>query len=123
MGRYNDLVMMQAQKEKPNQLYVNRLSRLSGREQEISVEEAELFAQLLVVYGILEEAFTLYKKKWIDKETWDQWAAWLSLMSEDPHFMMIHDTSRGMFDAGFEDFLERLVEEKKAKSTSRTVDT
>ncbi|MDA4116891.1 MAG: hypothetical protein OK455_00915 [Thaumarchaeota archaeon] len=59
MGRYNDLVMMQATKDKPSRLLMNRMSRLSGSA-DVSPEETEIYAHLLVVYGILEEAYILY---------------------------------------------------------------
>lgn len=118
MGRYNDLVMMEAARERPSSLYMSRLSRRSGRSAQITVEQAEAFSVLLVIYGLLVEAFTLYKKKWIDKETWDQWAAWLSDMAEDPDFRSIHETSQGMFDPGFEAYLAKGIAEKKQKKIS-----
>ena len=111
MGRYNDLVMMQATKDKPSRLLMNRMSRLSGSA-DVSPEETEIYAHLLVVYGILEEAYILYKKKWIDEETWGQWAEWLRVMSEDHQFMMIHKSSQGMFDKGFEDLVAKLAKER-----------
>jgi len=117
MGRYNDLVMLSASREKHNSFMVSRFSRLIGRN-EITEEEMEDYAFLLVVYGILEESFTLYKKKWIDNETWEQWAAWLGLMTDDPKFMLIHASSRGMFDKGFEEYIEKLDKERKDRQAS-----
>jgi hypothetical protein len=112
MGRYNDLVMMQASKPGANQLFIERISKLSKERREISPQEAEIYAHLLVAYGILEEAFLLHDKKWIDNETWEQWAAWLKVLSENPQFILIHRSSRGMFDKGFEDYISKVMNER-----------
>jgi hypothetical protein len=111
MGRYNELIIMFAQS--PSQAMTNRMSRLNGGRVFGSPDEAQALGHLLIIYGILEEAFILYKKKWIDKETWDQWAAWLAVMAEDSQFMAIHDASRGMFDKDYEDFISKMTEERK----------
>ncbi len=118
MGRYNDVVMLQASRDKPSQILINRMARLSKGNTQITPEDAELVGHLLVIYGILEEAFILHKRKWIDDETWGQWAAWLSAMAEIPQFMAIHDSSQGMFDKGFEDLLTKIAKEKNQNQPS-----
>lgn len=93
---------------------MDRIQRISGRE--VTPDDAQTYAQLLVIYGIIEEAFTLYKKKWIDKESWEQWSTWASIMMEDPQFMLIHDSSLGTFDKDFEDYLTKLEKEKRKQN-------
>ena len=116
MGRYNDAIMLQASREKPSKYLMDRIQRISGKE--VTPDDAQTFAQFLVIYGIIEEAFTLYKKKWIDKESWEQWSTWAGIMMEDPRFMLIHDSSSGTFDKDFEDYLTKLEREKRKQDPS-----
>ncbi len=110
MGRYNDFIMMQV--EKPdiwNRMLAGRVR--SSNKQEISPEETSLYGHLLIAYGIIEEAYLLSKKKWIDKETWEQWAAWLKVLSVHPQFIQIHETTKGMFDKEYEDYVSKMINE------------
>ena len=77
MGRYNDFMMIQAEKPEPSALLRDWVQRRDG-ETQIAAEDISVIANLLIAYGIIEEAFLLYAKKWIDNDTWEQWAAWLT---------------------------------------------
>ena len=68
----------------------------------------------MIAYGIIEEAYLLYAKKWIDKETWEQWAAWLKTLAKHPRFAQIHRRTRGMFDKRYETYVSIVLEGKCA---------
>jgi hypothetical protein len=63
----------------------------------------------MMAYGIIEETFEFYKKGWIDKETWEQWAAWLKAIAKHPLFSTLHVGTAGMFDKGFQEYVSRLL--------------
>jgi hypothetical protein len=110
MGRYNDFIMTQVGKPELNKLFIDQI-RLFNK-QEISPEEALVYGHLLIAYGIIEEAFLLSKKKWIDKATWEQWAAWLKVLSKHPQFIQMHGVTSGMFDKEYEDYVSRIMKER-----------
>ena len=103
IGRYNDYVMSSSGTDDLI------LARLFSPEKELSKEEVAGIRRLMVAYGILEETYELYKKKWIDKETWDQWEAWLRAISTHPDFALLHTASLGMFDGDFQDHVSQLL--------------
>ena len=110
MGRYNDFMMVQAEKPETSMLLRDWLGR--GTEAKIAAEDVSIIANLLIAYGIIEEAFLLYAKKWIDEETWGQWAAWLKDLTKHPRFDLIHRRMRGQFDKRFQEYVSKILEEK-----------
>jgi hypothetical protein len=112
MGRYNDFIMRLVDRPELAKLLVDRIP---GREpgSEVTIEEASVYGQLLVIYGIIEEAYLLYKKEWIDEETWQQWAVWMRSMAARPELKQIHEVTSGSFDGDFERFVSDLLSEKK----------
>jgi hypothetical protein len=110
MGRYNDFMMVQAEKPEQSMLLRDWLSR--DTETKIAHEDVSAITNLLIAYGIVEEAFLLYAKKWIDEETWGQWAAWLRSLSKHPHFDQIHQRMKGQFDKRFQDYVSKILDEK-----------
>ena len=111
MGRYNDFMLMQAEKPELNKLLRDAFQ---SRDQETKVasEEVSVITNLLIAYGIIEEAFLLYAKKWIDEDTWEQWAAWLRDLTKHPRFGLIHRRMKGQFDERFQDYVSKVLEEK-----------
>jgi hypothetical protein len=110
MGRYNDFMMVQAEKPELSKLLRDWLGR--DTETKIAAEDVSVVANLLIAYGIVEEAFLLYAKKWIDEETWGQWAAWLKDLTKHPRFDVIHRRMRGQFDKRFQDYVSKVLAEK-----------
>jgi hypothetical protein len=51
------------------------LARLFPPENKLSSEELIAAQSLMEAYGIIEEAYELYEKGWIDEEAWSQWDA------------------------------------------------
>jgi hypothetical protein len=110
MGRYNDFMMVQAEKPELSKLLRDWLSR--DTETKIAVDDVSVIANLLIAYGIVEEAFLLYAKKWIDGETWGQWAAWLRDLTKHPKFDLMHRRMKGQFDKRFQDYVSKVLEEE-----------
>jgi len=52
---------------------------------------------VVMMYGFFERIYALYRRKWIDEETWKQWAAFLEVVAAHPAFMDVHQSSREMW--------------------------
>jgi hypothetical protein len=115
MGRYTDYVRMLVEKPELTRMIdqIGLPSQGAGTNSEkLSPEDGAILAYLLLGYGIVEEVYSLYSKKWIDEETWAQWSAFLTILSRHPLFGRIHGASRGTFDKGFEDCVSKMMAEK-----------
>lgn len=106
LGRYNDFIMSG---EGMDPLMARFLAADTG------IRDSDLSAvrRLMISYGIIEEAFELYKKKWIDDESWEQWNSWLKALIRHPHFRTLHARTEGMFDKDFQAHVTRLLESKE----------
>lgn len=112
MGRYNDLIG--AIVNKPDLIRM-LMGDVSGKDSPVtSKEDAEVFGHLLQAYGIIEEAYILWEKQWIDEDNWKQWAAFLRSISTHPLFEPMCNRTRGTFDPGFEGFVQEILKETKA---------
>jgi hypothetical protein len=116
MGRYNDFIRTLA----TSPVYARMMAARWPRDQrrEVTEEEAAVLGHLLIAYGIIEEAFLLYKKHWIDEKNWLQWSAFLEAITVFPEFGLIHESSSGTFDPDFEDYVTKLL--AKLKDTGNT---
>lgn len=65
-------------------------------------EKSAIFGYMLLNYSLFERVYLLYAKKWIDKDTWDQWHRWLKTMAKHPSFQEVHRRSEGTFDKDFQ---------------------
>ena len=90
MGRYNDSMQALVGSPALSKMLAARMGDESG---EISETQAAIYGHLLIVYGIIEEAFLLYKKGWIDERNWLQWSAFLEALAKNPEFALIHANS------------------------------
>ncbi len=61
------------------------------------------------MYGFFERLHALYRRKWIDKETWRQWSAFLNLMARHPLFKDVHESSKEMWDKPFVDYVDDIL--------------
>jgi hypothetical protein len=105
MGRYNDFIRSLVDRPELSRFLVEDTGR------SVTPEEAVVYGHLLVAYGILEEAFLLYKKHWIDEDNWSGWAAWLRILCERPQFREIHERARGTFDPAFGEYVSKMIKE------------
>ena len=112
MGRYNDFIMTQASLPGAKNFLSRRLQSVAKGG--LSEDEAAAAGSLLIAYGIIDEAYELYKKKWIDEETWGQWAAWLKSLSSAPGFAQLHEVTKGTFDPEFQKFVDKVISDKSA---------
>jgi hypothetical protein len=106
LGRVNNLMMS------PENTDDRLLARLIYPGGEIDPSEATTIRRLLISYGIIEEAYELYKKGWIDGEAWEQWNTWLKAMSRNPHFAQIHNYAAGMYDKDFQEHVSKMLSSK-----------
>jgi len=114
MGRYNDFVRTLAESPVLAKMMMARMA--VGKE--VTEEEATVYGHLLVAYGIIEEAFLLYKKRWIDEDNWLQWSAFLESITKLPEFAMIHSGASGTFDGDFEDYVTKILSHRGAAKKS-----
>jgi len=67
---------------------------------------------VVMMYGFFERIHSLYRRKWIDEETWKQWAAFLELVASHPVFKEVHESSREMWDQPFVDYVSNVLNRK-----------
>jgi len=103
LGRYNDFIMAGGTGDP---LFARFLSTNTS----IPESEGPTLRRLMISYGILDEAYALYKKGWIDEEEWEQWNAWLKTLTRHPHFAALHKQTTGMFDKDFQAHVSRLLD-------------
>jgi len=101
LGRYNDLMMSGT-----DDLL---LARLVAPNEEYDARDVAALRRLLISYGIIEEAYELYKKGWIDHESWEQWNTWLKALIRHPHFARLHSATAGMYDREFQEHVSGLI--------------
>ncbi|MDA4137411.1 MAG: hypothetical protein OK449_10495 [Thaumarchaeota archaeon] len=116
IGRYNDLIATIADKPEIIQVMMGGVS--GGKPFDLSKEDAVIYTHLIHAYGIIEEAYILREKKWIDEENWEQWAAFLKTLSKHPLFAPMVDRTRGTFDPGFEALVREMLKDTKGTTSS-----
>ncbi|MGA2877075.1 MAG: hypothetical protein ABSE82_16280 [Nitrososphaerales archaeon] len=112
MGRYNDFMSTLVENPELTKTILENVNEAKAKE--ISKEDASIYAHLLLAYGIVEEAYLLYKKKWIDEETWRGWSVWLEGLASNPLFQQIHCVASGTFDKGFEEYVSKFMPKEKS---------
>ena len=95
-------------------LRMNRLPR-GGEQKPYSREDMVIRSYVIMLYGLFERLHFLYRKKWIDKDTWSQWSAFLEIMSGHPVFRDVHQSSQGMFDKPFQDYVHDIYRKKESR--------
>lgn len=113
MGRYTDYVRMLVEKPELGRILLVAEGLAvpdgDGQPDPLSPEDETLFAYILMGYGIFEEVFSLYKKGWIDEETWSQWATFLKRLTGHPLFRRIHRMTSGTFDKDFQNLITKMI--------------
>ncbi len=106
LGRYNEYVMSSSGTD---DLLLAQLFMANG--EKLSPADVAAIRRLMVAYGIIEQAYELYEKGWIDEVAWDQWGAWLSSLCRHPRFADLHAATNGMFDKGFQDYVTKILKD------------
>ena len=121
IGRYNDLMITVANKPELTRLIMGY--SIGKDPEKLSKQDMAIFSHLLLAYGIIEEAFILREKKWIDEKNWQQWAAFLKALSRHPLFAPMCEQTRGTFDPGYEAFVHQVLREAEQSTSPETART
>jgi len=118
MGRYTDYIRMLVENPQLARFLdlAQNLNPKGAPAEKLSPEDETTMAYLLLGYGIFEEIYSLYKKKWMDEETWQQWSSFIERMAHHPLFRRVHYMTSGTFDKDFQEFVSKLIEETKKAS-------
>lgn len=109
MGRYNDLVHTLVEDPETAMLMMAPMVESQENAPKMTKEDAALFGQFLLAFGIIEEAFLLYKRKWMDEDTWRQWSAFLEGLAAHPRFAKMASRTTGTFDKDFEAYVSKTI--------------
>lgn len=82
---------------------------VSSGDKELSREDLVIRNYVIGMYGFFERLHALYRRKWIDQDTWRQWAAFLNLMARHPVFKAIHQATPEMWDRPFVDYVDDII--------------
>lgn len=108
---YTDTISMLV--DKPDlgrfQIELARLSSPASKAAAQSPEDMTIRNYVLLLYGLFERAHLLYRRKWIDNDTWKQWSMFLERIAKHPLFMEAHRSSEGMFDKPFQDYVSNII--------------
>lgn len=118
MGRYNQLVHTLIESPDTAMMLMQPMVKVDQDTHKMTKEDAALFGHFLLAYGIIEEAFLLYKKGWIDEENWGQWAAFLEGLSTHPRFAKMAERTIGTFDKDFEEYVSKNMLGEKNSSNA-----
>ena len=108
--------MMRSLSEKPElytfqrELFSRSRRPLAQSRKEATREELVIRNYVIALYGFFERLYSLYRRKWIDEDTWRQWAAFLELMAAHPVFQEIHHLTPDMWDKPFVDFVDSILD-------------
>ncbi len=95
-------------------LEISRTNKRAGAEvQSQPPENMAVRNYMLLLYGIFERIHLLYRKKWIDRETWSQWDLFLATMAGHSAFREAHRASEGMVDKPFQDYVASILNRKR----------
>ena len=108
---YTDMIRMLVDKPELSRFQVELARVNAGFKSDVgrSAEDMTIRNYVLLLYGLFERAHLLYRKKWIDKETWNQWSAFLETIARHPLFAEAHRSSEGMFDKPFQDYVSNIL--------------
>lgn len=102
------------------QIEMARAMSPGSRAAELKPEELAVRNFLWLLYGIFERAYLLYTRKWIDRDSWDQFDTWLRRMMVHPLFVEVHRTSTGMYDKPFQDYIDGILDRDHRRSSSES---
>ena len=116
---YTDIIRMQSSTPELFKFQTELFNRvgLEGRQRELTREDMVIRNYVVMVYGFFERVHLLYRRKWIDEDTWKQWAAFLALMTNHPVFKQVHRSSREMWDKPFVDYVDNLLRNNASNET------
>jgi hypothetical protein len=112
MGRYNEFVSSLIEKPELAKFLMDDPADSPAGQDPI------VYANMLMAFGIIEKAFLLYQKGWIDKDTRTQWSTWLETLAGRPEFRSLHSRAAGTFDPRFENYVRDLIKRADTEKAS-----
>jgi hypothetical protein len=108
---YSDAFRMLVEKPELAKLQreMARASQPSSSTATLSPEDLTARNFLMLLYGLFERTHLLYRRKWIDQETWNQWSAFLEVVAKHPLFQDVHQSGEGMYDKPFIDYVSNIL--------------
>jgi len=108
---YTDAIRLSLEKPELTKLQIDmaRIINPGSNMASLSVDELTVRNYIVLLYGLFERAHLLYRKKWIDRETWNQWSAFLEAVAKHPMFRDVHRSSEGMYDKPFMDYVSNIL--------------
>jgi hypothetical protein len=115
LGDYTDSIRMLVEKPELSKFAaeIARIATPSSNAVSRSPEETVVRSYIMLLYGMFERIHLLYRRKWIDAETWRQWSAFLEAVVVHPTFREVHQSSEGMFDKPFQDYVSNILNRKR----------
>jgi hypothetical protein len=113
---YTDIIRMQASTPELFKFQMELFNR-TGLGRDLTREDMVIRNYVIMIYGFFERVHLLYRRKWIDADTWKQWAAFLQLMANHPVFKEIHQSSGEMWDKPFVDYVDNLLRHSASEDT------
>jgi hypothetical protein len=110
---YNDAMKTMMERPELYQLWVD-LQRVRPVGDKIQTRDDMVVRNFVIMlYGLFERLHFLYRRKWIDKETWDQWAVFLETIADLPVFKDVHEATAGMYDKPFQEHVSGILRRRK----------
>jgi hypothetical protein len=110
---YNDAMKTMMERPELYQLWVD-LQRVRPIGDKIQTRDDMVVRNFVIMlYGLFERLHFLYRRKWIDKETWDQWAVFLETIADLPVFKDVHEATAGMYDKPFQEHVSGILRRRK----------
>jgi len=116
MDDYTDALRMLVEKPELSRLQAEMTRASTGSNAPaLSPDEQISRNFVMLLYGLFERTHLLYRKKWIDKDTWDQWSKFLEVVARHPMFREVHRTGEGMYDKPFLDYVTNILNSQDAR--------
>jgi len=80
-----------------------------------------LYNYIELNYELFERVFFLWKNRWIDEETWNNWEVWLDELCDHPIFLDVARDNKGMFGTEFEEYVGNKIQKKSDRRRGTSI--
>jgi len=110
---YNDAMKTLMERPELYKLWLElqRIRQLGDKVE--SREDMVVRNYVIMLYGLFERLHFLYRRKWIDKDTWDQWSLFLETVTDLQIFKDVHEATQGMYDKPFQEHVSGIIRRHK----------
>ncbi len=127
---YTDAIRLVLEKPELSKLQIDMARAINpgSTMASLSADDMTVRNYLVLLYGLFERTHLLYRRKWIDSDTWNQWSAFLNVRQAVYRLCLQHSEHQEQrLDTGwaFPDAAEThvLAEERSFDPHSRILDT